>query len=232
MNLPSNQFLREILSSGEVRHPSGKIYRLTSATSAEEASVMYDFLCNQKPTMVIEIGMAYGVSALTILSALQENGVGKLVSIDPYPKWESARQTALNYIELSGFSALHEHIHAPSEFVLPELASNGFSADFVYIDGHHGFDHAFLDFFYADKLLNSGGVMAFDDSAWRSVHKVIKYQSSHRDYIELNVGLKRRYKGRNIIGTGVKIIQKRYGSSRYFQKNSEWEPPYNFYKRF
>jgi predicted O-methyltransferase YrrM len=181
---------------------------------------------------VVEVGMAYGVSALTILTALQENGTGQLISIDPYPKWESARETALNYIHLSGLSGLHRHIHAPSEIVLPKLYDDGVKAQFVYIDGHHGFDHAFIDFFYSDLLLDIGGVIAFDDSAWRSVHKVIRYLNSHREYEEIDVGLKKLYAGRNPLGTLARRLQGRFGSTRYFSKRSDFAPPYNFYKRF
>ena len=103
---------------------------------------------------------------------------------------------------------------------------------FVHIDGHHGFDHAFVDWFYADLLLPVGGVVAFDDSGWRGVHKTIRYLLTHRKYRELDVGLKRTYSGKTFLHTMVKRIEGRFGTTRYFEKVEQWAAPYDFYKSF
>jgi hypothetical protein len=39
-----------------------------------------------------------------------------------------------------------------------------------------------VDFFYIDKLLNVGGIVAFDDSNWPSISKVIKFIIKNRSY--------------------------------------------------
>ncbi len=153
---------------------------------------MYRYLLQHPADIVIEIGMAYGASALTILSALEENGRGRIISIDPYFKFDSARRATVRAIADSSLSHRHSHMHLPSELALPQLLAERISADFVYVDGHHGFDHAFVDMFYADQLIKVGGVLAFDDSQWRAVHKVIKYLCRHREYEEIDVGLRKR----------------------------------------
>ena len=148
------------------------------------------------------------------------------------PKFESARLSALAAVERAGLSDLHEHRHGASEYALPELVSQGVKCQFVYVDGHHGFDHAFLDMFYADALLDIGGLLAFDDSQWRGVHKVIGYLIRHRSYEEVETGLARSYTSRNPLYTLIKRLQGRFGSSRYFRKTGDWKAPFDFYRSF
>ena len=155
-----------------------------------------------------------------------------MVSIDPYPKWESARLTALDQIERAGFRALHRHIHTPSELALPLLVRDGFRADFVYVDGHHGFDHVFIDMFYSDMLMPVGGAIAFNDAGWRSVHKVIRFLLKYRKYRELNVGLPCVYHSRNILFRAIKRAIGRSRYDRYFQKTDPWSAPYTSFRNF
>jgi len=41
--------------------------------------------------------------------------------------------------------------------------AQGERIDFAFIDGAHTFDHVLVDFFYIDRMLNVGGIVAFDD---------------------------------------------------------------------
>lgn len=231
--LPPNQVLGSILTTRSVVHADGTSSQLHSETSSEECCAMYQFLKNNPPECAIEIGMAYGISSLAILTALEENNHGRLISVDPYPPgFDHVRQSALLAIDNAGLSHRHTHVHAESELALPQLVSDGVRPDFVYIDGHHGFDHAFVDFFFADKMLPIGGTIAFDDSQWRSVHRVIRYLLQHRHYEELNVGLQKSFASANLINNAYKRIQNRFGPSRYFRKTDDWKPPSSFYRNF
>lgn len=218
MTLPPNPALQEMFETGQVRLADGTRRRLSSATSPEECRCMYALLRKLQPEHAVEIGMAYGASALTILTALRENGSGRLTSIDPYPKFDSGRLSALGAIERSGLTHLHTHRHGYSHLELPQLVREGAQAQFVYIDGDHSYDGCFVDMYYSDLLLPVGGVLAFDDTGWRSVHKVIRHLLRTRNYRELDVGLKRNYRGRSIAGTALRMLEGRFGSSRYFEK--------------
>ena len=58
----------------------------------------------------------------------------------------------------------------------------------VYIDGWHTFDYALLDFFYADKLLDTGGLVGFNDCHYPSIERVLRFVVRHRHYREVDVG--------------------------------------------
>ena len=233
IKLPPNEVLDSILTTRSVVLADGSTSELHSETSSEECIAMYEFLKQNPPEIAIEIGMAYGISSLAALTALEENQRGKLISIDPYPPgFDHVRQSALLSIRNAGLSHRHSHLHLESELALPKLCSEGVQPDCVYIDGHHGFDHAFVDLFFADKMIPVGGTIAFDDSQWRSVHRVIQYLLNHRHYEELEVGLPRSFASSNLINNAYKRIQNRFGPSRYFRKTDDWKPASNFYRNF
>lgn len=216
--LPPNPVLREMLRENAVTLADGRIKRLSAATSADECAAMYRVLRERQPSQAIEIGMGYGVSTLTILTALADNERGSLISIDPYVGWESGRQAALAAVRRCGLEHRHTHLHGPSELELPRLIRDGFEADFVYIDGCHDFENVLIDMFYSDRLLAPGGLLALDDTGWRSVHRVVRHLLRTRPYREIDVGLKRSYRGRNPLFTAARLLQGRFGTSRYFEK--------------
>ena len=224
--------LEEALVGRKVQHPDGSWLDVKASISHENSRALNRFVRSRRPNIVIEIGMAYGVSTLTILDALQSTGKGKLISIDPYIGWPTGRLVALNQVHRAGVSDLHEHVDECSSTGLAKLLSLGARPDLVYIDGWHNFDYAFVDFFFADKLLRPGGVVAFNDASWRSVFKVIQFVKSYRKYRELDVGLPKTYASRNPIFSLIKRLEGRSTHDRYFEKVEQWEPPSGFHRHF
>jgi hypothetical protein len=55
------------------------------------------------------------------------------------------------------------------------LLTRGDHFDLVFIDGCHTFDNVLVDFFYAHRLLNVGGVVVFDDVSLNAVKHVVRY---------------------------------------------------------
>lgn len=231
--MPPNEIPGSVLKTRSVVHADGLSSQLHSETSGEACCAMHQFLKENPPECAIEIGMAYGFSSLAILTALEENNRGRLISVDPYPPgFDHVRQSALLAIDNAGLSHRHAHVHAESELALPRLFNEGVRPDFVYIDRYHGFDHAFVDFFFADKLLPVGGTITFDDSRWRSVPRVIRDLLKHGHYQELNVGLQRSFASAHLINNACRRIQNRFGPSRYFRRTEDWKPPSSFYRNF
>lgn len=54
-----------------------------------------------------------------------------------------------------------------SQYILPKLEKTGKKYDFIYIDASHRSDDTFIDAYYAHKMLNSKGLLIFDDYMWK-----------------------------------------------------------------
>lgn len=217
--------LDEVFQNGTVEHPDGRKIDCVANIGKHNCNALYGVVQKHRPRVVAEIGMAYGVSSLTILSALRNNGDGgRLISIDPYIGWSTGRIVALNQVRRAGFEDTHQHLYEPSYSGLPRLLHDGTPIDLVYIDGNHNFDYAFTDFFLADKLVKKKGVIGFNDCGWQSVFRVIQFLKRYRRYAELEVGLEKRFDSKNPFFAMIKRLQGRSTADRYFQKLEDWEP--------
>ena len=58
-----------------------------------------------------------------------------------------------------------------SQYLLPELEKKRKKYDFIYIDASHQADDTFTDAYYANKMLNSKGLLIFDDFGWKDPNK-------------------------------------------------------------
>ena len=220
--MPSPQSVLDAALAGEFGELRGNIPH-TFATA------LTSMIRREKPTLCIEIGMAYGISTLAILAGLGENG--RLISIDPFQNSDFGG-FGLDLVARTDRAAQHELIEAPDYLALPRLLAEGRRPDFAYIDGMHTFDYVLLDGFYVDKLLPVGGVAAFNDCGFRSIHKYLRFFRRHRHYEELDAGLTPDYRGANPAITAFRTLQRRSSQDRYFRKLSNDEPAHNFYKNF
>jgi predicted O-methyltransferase YrrM len=232
--LPSipNPLIGEIFERRQVVDDEGRAHPLHSAISAEYARALYGAVLARRPRTVVEIGMAFGISTLAILTALREIGAdGRLISIDPRQS-TGFHGIGLANVRRAGLDGRHELIEAFDYAALPRLLERGTRPEFAYIDGWHTFDYTLLDFFYLDKLLEPGGVIGFNDAGWRSVHKVLGFVRTHRKYREIDVGLARDYRGINPLGILSRWWTARSHADRYFEKLEAWEPKWDFFARF
>ena len=155
--------------------------------SAPLATALTAMVRQARPRLCVEIGMAYGISTLAILEGLEPGA--RLISIDPFQDADFDG-FGRKLVALTDRADQHEVWQEPDYLALPRLIDQGAAVDFVYIDGMHTFDYVLLDGFYADKLVPVGGVIGFNDCGFRSIHKYLKFFRSHRDYEELDAGLR------------------------------------------
>ena len=195
----------------------------------EFASALTGMVRQVRPKHCIEIGMAYGISTLAILEALEETSF--LISIDPFQTEHYAR-FGRSLVEKTSRSSQHEVCEQPNYLALPRMLKDGKVFDFAYIDGNHSFDHVTLDAFYVDKMLRLGGVIGFNDCGFRSIHKYLSFFRKHRDYEELDPGLPADYRGHNPAVTVLRRLQGRSNQDRYFRKRSDYEPPHHSFRNF
>lgn len=225
------EVLASIFATGKVEKPNGELINVKANISPEYSKALFDFVKREKPNVIIEIGMAYGVSTLTILSALDAVGHGRLISIDPYINWRTAMEVALHQVAKAGFADRHTHMHEPSQTALAKLWESGLKSELIYIDGYHNVEYVMTDCFFADRIVPKGGVLAFNDCGWRAVFKVLKFLQRHRRYEELPV-LPKTYRSRNLLFSLLRRIEGRCGNDRYFRKLEDWEPESGFYRDF
>lgn len=149
---------------------------------AKECDNLRDVLIADRAHVVIEVGLAYGSSALAIGEALCSVG-GRGVShviIDPF---QTAAYDNVGWDALiaAGLAAQSTLIAEPSSIALPRLQSAGFSADAAFVDGSHRFHEVFVDLYFLRKLVRPGGLIILDDASLPSVATAIRY-------FDLNLG--------------------------------------------
>lgn len=227
-----NSTLKEIIATGQVTSPDGQVLSLHSHVSAIEANALYELVKKRQPRTVLEVGMAFGVSSLAILTALDELGAGSLTSVDPNQIEGEWKGTGLANVRRAGFASRHTLIEQSNFLALPRLFESGMKIDLAYIDGWHTFEYALLDFFFIDKMLAEHGVVGFNDAGWPSVHKVIKFLLRHRKYVEIDVGLPTVYRARHFHTAIARRILNAPTQDRYFEKLAQWEPPFNYFANF
>lgn len=177
-----NNIIEELLATRKTVTPEGKEIRLHSEISAREGKFLYDHVKALKGVQkTLEVGCAYGISALHICEALKDHPGSKHFMIDPFQSkgWENAGVHALRRAGFANFELIEEL----SEIALPALLKEHEGTfDFIFIDGWHTFDHTLLDCFYATRLLKVGGVLVVDDYDSAPIAKVVKYLLSYPCY--------------------------------------------------
>jgi predicted O-methyltransferase YrrM len=141
-----------------------------------DADVLRDMLIGEGPRTVIEIGLAYGNSALAIAEALLSTatvGVRHLI-IDAYQSVAFA-SAGWQQIQSAGVDGMCELIEEPSQYALPRLATAGFRVDAAFIDGSHIFHNVFVDLYFISQMIRPEGLVVLDDCEWPSVAIAVSY---------------------------------------------------------
>ena len=149
--------------------------------SRAEARLLMETVDELDARRTLEVGLANGVSAVAICEALDGREGARHVAIDPY-QTEGFEGLGMRNLERAGHGALVELYEEPSYRALPRLEAAGTRLDLAFIDGWHTFDFALVDFFYIDRMLRVGGVVAFDDADWPSVRRVLRFVVANLPY--------------------------------------------------
>jgi len=174
------KFLEDLLSTQQVTDEKGNVYQLHSGIDSAKGEFLHSLILNNKVERSLEIGCAFGISSLYICHALSQKEVQHHTIVDPYQssQWHGI---GIANLKRAGFS-FFELIEQPSELALPALLQNQEVFDFAFIDGWHTFDHALVDFFYVNRLLNVQGIVVFDDVDYPQLRKLIRYISNYQNY--------------------------------------------------
>jgi len=195
-----NSVLFEILETGATKTANGSSnVKLHSSISASEGQFLQKLVSQLDPTVSLEVGLAYGISALFICDALNARDGTKHIVIDPNQTGANApnqqvtgRGDSWGGIGIAnlcraGYGDIVHLIEAPSYRALAELERSGQRIDFAFIDGWHTFDFTLVDFFFIDRMLNVGGIVVFDDASWPAIRRVCRFVKTNLAYSVLGV---------------------------------------------
>jgi len=139
-----------------------------------DCDAIRDLLIAERPGTVIEIGLAYGSSALAIGEALISVGGDRHVILDPFQDsgFRDAGWEVIRSAQLDGVAML---LRERSQIALPRLAAEGMSADAAFVDGSHLFHNVFVDLYYLQIIVRPGGLVVLDDYWWPGVATAARY---------------------------------------------------------
>jgi predicted O-methyltransferase YrrM len=153
-----------------------------TSISRREGEYLFNLSRARGSRWTIETGLAWGCSAAYIIAA---GGDGPHVCIDPYQE-ESYGNQGLENLSRLGFASRVELFRSPSAEALPLLMAERRRFDFAFIDGSHRFDAVMIDWYFLDRILESGGVVVFDDVWMRPVQLAVSFVECNRaDYRRL-----------------------------------------------
>jgi predicted O-methyltransferase YrrM len=140
----------------------------------ENAEFIYNFIIENKPEQILELGIGHGAGTCYMAAALEENKKGKITAVDllevdfkPSAEDLTNKFGLGNYVEVvrmkSGYNwFLHDEIkkNTVNDVCLPKY-------DLCIIDGPKNWTIDGFAFFLVDKLLKDGATIIFDDYYWK-----------------------------------------------------------------
>jgi predicted O-methyltransferase YrrM len=121
------------------------------APSMRYAENIYKVASRLNNFTALEIGAAWGFSALAILEA----GAKSLMSVDPNVMAEASNEAKVNgYGDKHIWNCVHSRIY---------WEENDATYDLIYVDGSHIYNEVSNDLYKAWEYLNPGGLLLIDD---------------------------------------------------------------------
>ena len=115
-----NSVLEQILATDTVKTPAGESLPLHSHIEANGGAFLQNVITQVKPKVSLEIGLAYGISALFICDALATLPTAHHIIIDPFQtiSWHGV---GLNNLRTANFGAMIDFREKFSHSALAEL---------------------------------------------------------------------------------------------------------------
>ncbi len=173
-------FLSDVFNNHGFTLESGEFVEYHSETSREQCEFIQGIINKYSLSSTIEIGFAYGLSALAIMEAVSGKGIRHVV-IDKFEisDWKGY---GLALVEKAGYLSQLEFHEDYCYNVLPSLLKDGRKFDFAYIDSTKQFDWLLVNFFYLDKMLSIGGIIVFDDTDFPGIRKLLRLIAGYPSY--------------------------------------------------
>ena len=163
-HLPQSQSFNECLDYF-------KNYPENSLLAASERVILYQLIRSLKPKRVLEIGSYYAGTSEVLARVLWANGVGELITIDPFgtervPKiiktWPKPLQDLASFYSQSSM-----------DFFGTTAANLCF--DLIVIDGNHDYSFALFDIMTSAIKISPGGIIIMDNAEQPGVFWAAKH---------------------------------------------------------
>jgi predicted O-methyltransferase YrrM len=136
-----------------------------STSDLQLIQLLYYIVRLYNPRCIIETGVWHGVSSCILLTALNENHVGQLISIDLPPMDPFSRVIVGGAVP----KQLHSRwllLKGSSRSLLHTAISNSESCDIFIHDGEHTYLNMMFEFRTIWPHMASGGLIIVDDAHW------------------------------------------------------------------
>lgn len=156
-----------------------------SLISLEARAFLYLAIRMLRPRNVLEVGTYKGGTAQLLAMALEANGSGHLVTLDPYGHQTAVQGMAAWPEALRRRTRLHlcssmEYWRQAEE--APTALQDGFipEFDFALVDGNHTYDFVTYDLGMLARHLSPGGIIVCDNFDQAGVFWAVKHFFDHR----------------------------------------------------
>ena len=141
-----------------------------------DCDLLRDLLIAEDARTVVEVGLAYGSSALAIGEALLTVGSPRArhVVIDPF-QLQAYGDVGWDLLRSAGLDTITTRLDAWSSAALPRLVADGLVADAAFVDGSHRFHEVFVDLYFLRRIVRPGGLIVIDDDWTPSVRAAARY---------------------------------------------------------
>jgi|GEM_PF-827203 len=178
-----NYFLKEIFNKQKIeKNAAGETADLHSNTSMDQCLFIEDIFDKIKPRNTVEVGLAMGLSALSILQKHREAGNSEKCHIIIEPvSWENIAE---HNIEKTGLMPYADIRYSKSDGVLTQLFHQKHRIQLAYVDTTKVLDIVMQDFYFIDKILDTKGVIILDDCGgfWPGIQKIARFINSLSHY--------------------------------------------------
>lgn len=185
--------LDELLSMIEQRYvldrDGKKIALGEEDVTLEQAELLYYLVTQTKPILTVETGFDHGlISGVITAGHMVNNLKGGHVPIQESPKYimGGVGFYTMERLKLEGYQIM-EH---ESALVLPQMymqeLNDGLA--FAYLNCSKEFDEQMMEYFYLNRLLNEGGIIAINTNATARKNLVEYIRKMRHDYAVREVG--------------------------------------------
>lgn len=177
---------RRLAAEGPVWTRGPELDFRTVTLPERDCDLVRDLLIAEGVRTVVEIGLAYGSSALAVGEALLTVGAAgaRHIVIDPFQR-PAYHNVGWDLLCSAGLDGIAELVEEPSSLALPGLVRDAVVADAAFVDGSHRFHEVFLDLYYLRKIVKPGGLIILDDDYQPPVRSALRYYERNLGFTAL-----------------------------------------------